>query len=294
MPVITSNHHHNSKEGVNMIINTNTGASTAARVLANNTALLQASLKRLSTGSKIASIADDAAGMAVASRLQNKLSSLKGPTSGVNNAISYSQTQDAYLEKVEEALDRMGELAMLAMDPTKSEDDRVLYDSEYSELAKFIDSLGTKEFNGQGLLDNTTITISVGLNSSGNSVSYAMGNVDLDAADYLQLKYNSGNMTYGIDTYASASTALAKIKAAQDQLATDRSTVGANLARLETEKASISILRDNLASARSRIIDVDVAEESANFAKQQILVQSGTAMLAQANVLPQSALRLIG
>ena len=277
-----------------MIINTNVGSNTAARVLANNTALLQASLKRLSTGSKIASISDDAAGMAVASRLQNKLSALKGATSGVNNAVSFSQTQDGYLEKVEKALDRMGELAMLAMDPTKSNADRLLYDSEYSEIAKFIDSLGSKTFNGEGLLDNSTITVSVGLDGSGNATSYAMGSVDLGAAAYLQLKFNSGNMTYGIDSYASASTALSKIQAAQVQLATDRSTVGSNLARLETEKASISILRDNLASARSRIIDVDVAEESANFAKQQILVQSGTAMLAQANILPQSALRLIG
>jgi flagellin len=119
-----------------------------------------------------------------------------------------------------------------------------------------------------------------------------MGNVDLGGANYAQLGHAT-NMTYAISNMISASAALLEIRDAQDQLAEDRATVGANLSRLEIERDSIAILRDNLAAARSRIIDVDVAEESANFAKQQILVQSGTAMLAQANILPQSALRLI-
>jgi flagellin len=293
MPVITSNHHHNSKEGVLMIINTNMGSATAARILGQSTNALQKSLKRLSTGSKITSAADDAAGLAVATRLSANVTALKVSQSNVGNAISFSQTQDGYLDKVSSALERMGELAMLSMDATKSDTDRGLYNKEYAELAKFIDDVGGKQFNGEGLFDASAITISVGLSdSTGGAVSYAMGNVDLGGANYAQLGHAT-NMTYAISNMISASAALLEIRDAQDQLAEDRATVGANLSRLEIERDSIAILRDNLAAARSRIIDVDVAEESANFAKQQILVQSGTAMLAQANILPQSALRLI-
>jgi len=101
-------------------------------------------------------------------------------------------------------------------------------------------------------------------------------------------------LTASVSSAANAATALQSVQTAISQLASDRSQVGANISRLQTERNTISILRDNLSAARSRITDVDVAEESANFARQQILVQSGTAMLAQANVIPQSALRLIG
>jgi flagellin len=283
MPVITSNHHHNSKEGVLMIINTNMGSSTAARILANNTSALQKSLKRLSTGSKIASISDDAAGVAVATKFSAQVSRLSASKDNLSNMVSYAQTQESYLDQVSKALDRMSELAMLATDETKSTSDTALYDKEFQELDEFINAIGSKQFNGITLFNGAGLTVTTGLNeqvSLTGATLYA-------GASFVALS----SATIGSPDAAYAT--LTTVQNAISALASTQSDVGSNLSRLEREISSISVLKDNISAARSRIMDVDVAEESANFAKQQILVQSGTAMLAQANILPQSALRLI-
>jgi flagellin len=274
-----------------MIINTNTGSATAARILGESTSALQKSLKRLSTGSRIADLGDDAAGAAVASKFSARITRIAASRSNVGNAISFSQTQDGYMEKVAGALERMSELAMLATDETKSNTDRALYQKEFSELQGFIDTISDKDFNGVSLFGGASVTITVGLSDSGTASTFATTGADLAAG------INYTNATAGtvkVDSAADAATALQKVQSAITQLSSDRAQIGANLSRLETERATLSVLKDNLSAARSRIIDVDVAEESANFARQQILVQSGTAMLAQANVIPQSALRLIG
>jgi flagellin len=284
MPVTTSNHHHNSKEGVLMIINTNIGSNTAARILANSTSALQKSLQRLSTGSKIASISDDAAGMAVANKLGAQITRSNAVRDNLSNAISFSQTQEGYLSQVSSALERMSELATLSTDATKTLSDRELYQKEFSELNTFISAVKGKKFNDLALFSSSAFDITTNLNdATGAAMTFA-----LTGANFGTLA-----STLGITTAALANTALDTIQAAITGLAANAAQVGANLSRLESERASISVLRDNLSAARSRIVDVDVAEESANFAKQQILVQSGTAMLAQANILPQSALRLI-
>jgi flagellin len=283
MPVTTSNHHHNSKEGVYMIINTNMGSSTAARILAENTSALQKSLKRLSTGSKIASVSDDAAGLAVASKLGAQMNRIAASKDNVGNLLSFSQTQEGYINQINGALTRMSELAMLATDATKSSSDLLLYDAEFQELGEFLDSVRGKDFNGLSLFSATskTATLDIG-------VSVTLENSNLSTA-----VYNTAFTGSAISTAALAGTALTNIQAAITALASDQAKVGANMSRLENEFSALAVLKDNLGAARSRIIDVDVAEESANFARQQILVQSGTAMLAQANILPQSALRLI-
>jgi flagellin len=130
--------------------------------------------------------------------------------------------------------------------------------------------------------------VAVDNTQTGAAVTIAITRKNLGSTAYTNATGSS------ITTASAAATALTKIQTAITTLASDRAQIGANISRLETERNTIAILRDNLSAARSRIIDVDVAEESANFARQQILVQSGTAMLAQANVIPQSALRLIG
>jgi len=275
-----------------MIINTNTGSATAARILAKNTAQLQKSLKRLSTGSKIADLQDDAAGAAVAQKHSAEIARIGASRANIGNMISFSQTQDGYMEKVAGALERMSELAMLSTDETKSASDRNLYEKEFDELQSFITSISTKDFNGTSLFTSSALTVTTGINGSGASVVVSLSGADLNAAAYTLLAGSSS--AYGINSSDSAAASLIAIQTAISQLATDRSQVGANISRLESERNSLAILRDNLSQARSRIIDVDVAEESANFARQQILVQSGTAMLAQANVIPQAALRLIG
>jgi flagellin len=289
MPVTTSNHHHNSKEGVHMIINTNTGASTAARILASNTDALQKSLKRLSTGNKIASVSDDAAGIAVGSKLTGEISRLSASKQNVSNLISFAQTQDGYLEQIEKALKRMGELAMLATDDTKNDLDLDIYDEEFQSLEAFVDSMANKEFNGISLFNGTAMTAYIGVTQGGADITVGTSGISLGATSGVMASIGDND----VQSHGNADDALEDVLAAQKALAALRSKTGMNLSRLEQESASLSILRDNIGAARSRILDVDVAEESANFAKQQILVQSGTAMLAQANILPQSALRLI-
>ena len=194
------------------------------------------------------------------------------------------------MEKVAGALERMSELAMLSTDETKSNTDRALYEKEFDELQEFIINIGTKQFNGTTLFSSTSLSVAVGTAQDGTASKVEVKGTNLGASQY------TSATTYdaSVGSAASAAAALATVQTAIGQLASDRAQVGANLSRLETERNTISILRDNLSAARSRITDVDVAEESANFARQQILVQSGTAMLAQANVIPQSALRLIG
>jgi len=275
-----------------MIINTNTGSANAARILAESTSALQKSLKRLSTGSRIASIADDAGGSAVASKFSAQVTRLNASRANVGNMISFSQTQDGYMEKVSGALERMSELAMLATDETKSNTDRGLYEKEFDELQDFITDISGKTFNGTTLFSSTSLSVAVGTAQNGTASKIEIKGANLNGNAFTMLA--GASSTVGINTAAKAASALTSIQTAISQLASDRAQVGANLSRLETERNTISILRDNLSAARSRITDVDVAEESANFAKQQILVQSGTAMLAQANVIPQSALRLIG
>jgi flagellin len=275
-----------------MIINTNTGSANAARILAESTSALQKSLKRLSTGSRIASIADDAGGSAVASKFSAQVTRLNASRANVGNMISFSQTQDGYMEKVAGALERMSELAMLATDETKSDTDRGLYEKEFDELQDFITDVRAKTFNGTSLFSSSHQTVTVDTTQAGAASTVTFAGANLGASAFTILAGASSTMAVSSATKAALS--LQKVQAAISQLASDRAQVGANISRLETERNTISILRDNLSAARSRITDVDVAEESANFARQQILVQSGTAMLAQANVIPQSALRLIG
>jgi flagellin len=179
---------------------------------------------------------------------------------------------------------------MLATDETKSNTDRALYEKEFDELQEFITAISSKTFNGTTLFSSTSLSVAVGTAQNGTA-----SKVEIKGANLSASQYSSATTVHAsVGSAASAAAALVTVQTAIGQLATDRAQVGANLSRLETERNTISILRDNLSAARSRITDVDVAEESANFARQQILVQSGTAMLAQANVIPQSALRLIG
>jgi flagellin len=269
-----------------VIINSNNSSAMSARVLGESTQALQKSLARLSSGSKFNNASDDAAGAAVSLKLDSQISRLNAAKSNVGNGISFSQTQDGYLKKVGTALDRMGELSVLAQDTTKSSTDLALYDKEFQKLATFIDDTASKKFNDVALFSATGIKVT----QDEDGTAYTMSAVDLGAAGG---KYKLATATDVTDT-TKAAAALTAVKNAVTQLASDRADVGADQSVLQNISSTMSVLKDNLGAANSRIKDVDVAEESANFARQNILVQSGTAMLAQANALPQSALRLIG
>jgi flagellin len=266
-----------------MVINTNVSAQSSARLLSESSAMLSKSLARLSSGSKIVSPEDDAAGLAVAMRFDAQINRIQASNNNVGNAISFSQTQDGYLKKVSKALDRMSELAILSQDVTKTNADRALYNTEFSKLGTYVNDLASKDFNGVSLFTATALNVTI--DSDANT--FSMSGINVGAAAYTTATAST------VGTTATAATALTNVKAAITQLASDRATIGATTSVLGSYGEQLGVLKDNLSAANSRLKDVDVADESTRFARYNILVQAGTAMLAQANAAPQSALRLL-
>jgi len=266
-----------------MVINTNISAQSSARLLSESSSMLAKSLARLSSGSKIVSPEDDAAGLAVAMRFDAQINRTQAANNNVGNAISFSQTQDGFLKKVSNALDRMSELAILSQDVTKTDADRALYDKEFQTLGAYITNVATKDFNVVSLFSSSSLSVT----TDGDTGTFSMTGIDLGATAYTTAT------GAGVATSTAAATALSDVKAAITQLATDRATIGANVSRLTYTSEQLGVLKDNLSAANSRIKDVDVANESTQFARYNILVQAGTAMLAQANASPQSALQLL-
>ena len=267
-----------------MVINTNVSAQSSARLLGESSGLLAKSLSRLSSGSKITSPEDDAAGMAVSMRFDAQINRLQSANNNVSNAISFSQTQDGFLKKVGKALDRMSELSVSAQDVTKINSDRDLYDAEFQTLKAYIEDVSAKSFNGVSLFNGATL----GVTKDEDGNKYNMTSVNLTTG-----AVNTASSAGDVKTTAAAATAVTNIKTAINQLAKDRANIGANISRLSYTSEQMGVLKDNLAAANSRLKDVDVAEESTKFARYNILVQAGTAMLSQANASPQSALRLL-
>ena len=266
-----------------MVINTNISAQSSARLLLESSANLSKSLARLSSGSKLISPEDDVAGQAVAARFDAQISRIGAAKGNIANAVSLSQTQDGFLKKVSGALDRMSELSILSQDVTKTNADRSLYNLEFTTLANYMTDLGTKDYNGVSLFNGATLNVTI--DSDGNT--FGMNGVNLSNATYTAVT------SAGVATTTAATAALITVKTAISRLSIDRAGVGANVARLNSTADQLGVLRDNLRSANSRIKDVDVAEESTMFARYNILVQAGTAMLAQANQQPQSVMRLL-
>jgi flagellin len=266
-----------------MVINTNLQAQNTATLLMQSSAALSQSLERLSSGSKITSPSDDSAGLAVSMKLTAQLSRINAASNNVNNAVSFSQTQDGYIQQVNTAFSRMSELSVLAQDVTKTTSDRALYQQEFHALGAYIQNVATKDFNGVSLFNGATLNVTT----------------DSEANTFAMQGINLANTTYStacgdnITTTSGALKALTDVKAAIDQLASDRANIGSNEETLSYYSNQLSTLTNNLSAANSQIMDVDVAQESTNYAKENILVQTGTAMLAQANALPQSVLKLL-
>lgn len=266
-----------------MVINTNIEALRASSNLNRSSDMLAKSLSRLSSGSKIVNPSDDAAGVAVASRLDSQIARTDAAKSNVVNAISFTQTQDGYLKKVARALDRMSELTLLAQDVTKGDSDRALYNTEFAQLSAYISNASSNDFNGVSLFSSATLSVT--LDSEGST--FPMTGIDLGAASY------TAALGSGVATTTAALAALDAVKGAINALAADRAKIGAFQSRLNFTTEQLVISKENLAAASSRIQDTDVAEEATQFARYNILVQSGTSMLAQANQLPSSVLQLL-
>jgi flagellin len=262
-----------------MVINTNVGAVRAMRALSESSGRMNTALARLASGSRIVSPADDAGGLAVASKFDAQINRNKAVQNNLSSALSFSQTQDGFLQKVSKALDRMGELAALSLDATKSSTDIADYGTEFADLKNYISDIGTKDFNGLSLFGMTGI--SVIKDSEGNT--WNLNGRHLNGADLASVL--SIDVTYSL--------AVATLSSAIENVASHRAEIGANIQRIQYTQEQVGLLNENLQASVSRIKDVDVAEESTQFSRYNILVQSGTAMLAQANLLPQHALRLI-
>ena len=281
-------------------INYNGASGAAAYNLANTNVNLQRSLQRLSSGSRINSSFDDAGGLAVSMKMSASIRRTEATQANVGNAIALLQTQDGVLKSADNVLNRMSELAALAQDVTKSTSDLALYSTELTQLKGQLNLMLSEKFNGVSLFQSGTTTgLDVGTNAINLTVvtSHDGGQtIGITQSDLNFISTTVGSSaTSGMDitTNALATGALATITTAIQSLATLRANNGAEQTRLTFAADMLSVNKINLEAANSRIIDVDVASESAQLARFNILQQAGTAMLAQANQSTQSILRLI-
>lgn len=271
---------------MSVVINTNFAATQAANNLATSNTSLQKSLNRLSSGSKIVNPADDAGGLAVAMKLSAAAKRSGAANTNIGNSISFLQTQDGALKVTAKVLDRMSELATLYTDPTKSTSDKQNYDSEFVALQNELIAITAEKFNTVSLFGTSSLT----------------SQVSEDGGQSVVLSFKAlGDATSGVGTLSATTVAslsdsgasLSNINLAIKNVATMRAQNGAEQSRLGFAGELLTINKANLESASSRIMDVDVAEESTQLARWNVLVQSGTAMLSQANQSAQSVMRLL-
>ena len=375
-----------------MVLNTNIQALKTSSFLSVNTANLAKSLSRLSSGSKIVTPSDDAAGLAVSTRLASQIARNEVAYSNVTNAVSFTQTQEGLLATIDKALRRMADLSIFSQDSTKSLSDLGLYSKEFGELQEFIAKSIEQKFNGINLFSSESLSLAVNEDGSiyklgavnltdskyqnvlnkpevftspstvivatdsgaktitltvsaddykkavksdsltlsnlgltnGNtpvdrlqsmngtytikSVNPSNNSITLDSSGLPSSIYGSSvnlsvNLASGtnaefktgfdITTPERAQSALTRVKLAIDSIAQTRASLGAVQSRLTMTNEQLRTTNENLSAATSRITDTDVADESTSYAKLQILIQSGTAMLAQSNKMPQYALQLL-
>jgi flagellin len=282
------------------VINTNITAIAASRNLNASQEMLGRSLTRLSSGSKIVNPSDDAAGLAVSEKLGAQNRRIKAAITNVQNTISYTQTADGFMSGMTKILSRLSELAILAKDVTKNSTDIALYQQEFTALqdqlratiggtsaevggtADIAQPLGA--FNGISLFGSSSTGLVV-------TIGQAVGQEMTIGDSYL--RDGAMNAIITQDSSGAYSLAIGAITAAIQDVATERASLGAAQSRLELAATTLQVEFENLGAAISRIRDVDVAEESTAYAKYNILVQSGTSMLAQANQTPRTVLQLL-
>lgn len=270
---------------MSVVINTNYAATVASNNLATSNSNLQKSLNRLSSGSKIVSPSDDAGGLAVSMKLSAAAVRQGAVANNIGNAISLLQTQDGALKVTGKILERISELKVLYNDVTKSASDKANYDSEFSALTLQLTSNSSEKFNGVALFGSTSIG-SVSTTEDG-STSNA---VTIGSRDLTSTSTGVGAIS---TTSALSSITLDQISTAIQNVATMRATNGSEQSRLNFASELVTVNKANLESANSRITDVDVASESTQLARWNVLVQAGTSMLAQANQSSQTALKLL-
>ena len=284
-----------------MTINTNIVSLNAQRNLNKSQSSLSVSMQRLSSGMRVNSAKDDAAGLAIAERMNAQVKGMNVAARNANDGISLAQTAEGALGAVGDALQRMRELAVQSRNSTNSDSDKDSLDKEFGELSKEIQRvLGGTTFNGKAILgaQAATLTFQVGANTtSDDSISIATSDMTtLASITTLAGTDNAGTGRATIDSTASAATiatVIADIDTALDVVNAERATMGASQNRFEAVISNLQTSVENQSAARSRIMDADFAAETAAMSRAQILQQAGTAMVAQANQLPQQVLKLL-
>lgn len=266
-------------------INTNVASMSAAYNSTNTNRELQKSLQRLSSGLRINSSSDDAGGLAVSMRLSAAVRRTEATGRNVNNAISFLATQDGVLDAAGKVLTRLAELAQLSADVTKTTSDRSLYQTEYSALTSSLNSMTLEEFNGNRLFSSGTTLTVIAAEDGGQTIGITQANL---SSHLTTLNAAVTSISDGTTT-----TEIAAIDTAIQSLATLRATNGSEQQRLNFAVDMLEINKINLESTNSRIMDLDIAKESSNLARLNIMQQAGMAMLAQANQSQGAVLRLL-
>ncbi len=273
---------------MSVVINTNSAATLASYHLSNSNVNLQRSLQRLSSGSRINSSFDDAGGLAVSMKMSAAIRRTDAAATNVGNAISFLQTQDGVLKTADKVLSRMSELATLAQDVTKSSDDIANYALEFETLTQQLIDFSSEEFNGVALFEGAGLTVATSEDGTTQTVGVTQSDINTNADLAVVVGYAGNDLTA-----ANAATRGTEIQDAIVALGLLRATNGSEQSRLTFAEDMLKVNKTNLEAANSRIIDVDVAAESTQLARFNILQQSGTAMLAQANQASQSILKLL-
>lgn len=270
-------------------IQTNYAALSAQKNLGQNQKLLAGSFQRLSSGYRVNSAADDAAGLAISESMKSQIRSYTVAQRNASDAQSMAQTAEGALGDVHDIMGRMRELAMQSSNGDLGTTDRGYIATEFKSLQNEVTRIqGSAKFNGKQLINATaaTTTFQVGLNNvTSDQIKVTFGGVQLTAI--------TANTT-DLSTATGALNALATIDTAIQNVSTARSNFGTAMNRMDFATSNIQTMQLNITAANSRIRDVDVASETANLSRNQVLTQAGTAVLAQANQIPQLALSLIG
>ena len=267
-------------------INTNVSALNTSRILRRSTQSLNGSLERLTSGLRINRAADDAAGLAIADGFQSQVRGTGVAQRNSQDGVSLVQTAEGALSETTNILQRIRELAVQSANGTQSTQNRASIDNEVQQLLQQIDDIATDtEFNGIRVLSSAqTVTLQAGPNPSQTLVIAVNG-----------AKTNDLNVgTVNVSSVASAVSAISTIDLAIQSVSTLRSTLGAFQNRLQFTINTLAVQEENAASSESAIRDADIAQETIKFTRNQILVSAGTSVLAQANVVPQQALQLLG
>jgi flagellin len=279
-----------------LTINTNIASLNAQRNLNMSQGSLATSMQRLSSGLRVNSAKDDAAGLAIAERMNAQVRGMNVAVRNANDGISMSQTAEGALSQVSNSLQRMRELAVQARNSTNSSSDKDSLNKEFAQLQAEIGRvMGGTTFNGKHILgaDATSLTFQIGANTTADD-TITIATVDMTLDTTITAVTNS--TTAVIDASATSGaigTVIDNIDKALDSINDTRATFGATQSRFDAIITNLQVGVENQSAARSRIMDADFASETANMSRAQVLQQAGTAMVAQANQLPNQVLKLL-